>query len=94
MRLAEKALRPDVRLDGGAGASDDAWHAQSAADVLAALETGHDGLSVGEARARKQRYGPNRLAAARKQSEILRFFAQFDNVLIYVLLAAAVLAAS
>jgi magnesium-transporting ATPase (P-type) len=83
-----------VPLDGGAGASDDAWHAQGAADVLAALETRHEGLSVGEARARKHRYGPNRLAAARKQSEILRFLAQFDNVLIYVLLAAAVLAAS
>ena len=68
------------------------WHAQPTSDVLAALKTGPDGLTAQEAEARKQRFGPNRLAAARKRSEILRFLAQFNNLLIYVLLAAAVLA--
>jgi len=75
-------------------AGKEAWHAQSAADVLAAFETSREGLTAEEAKARKKRYGPNRLEAARKQSEILRFLSQFNNLLIYVLIAAAVLAAS
>jgi magnesium-transporting ATPase (P-type) len=74
------------------GQSDITWHACEAADVLAALDTGVDGLDRDEARARKARFGPNRLAATKRRSEILRFLAQFNNVLIYVLLAAAVLA--
>ena len=68
------------------------WHAQPTGDVLAALTTGLDGLSAEEAEARKKRFGPNRLAAPPKRSEILRFLSQFNNLLIYVLLAAAALA--
>jgi magnesium-transporting ATPase (P-type) len=68
------------------------WHAQQADDVLAALKTGREGLTAQEAESRKERFGPNRLAAAPKRSEILRFLSQFSNVLIYVLLAAAALA--
>ena len=68
------------------------WHAQPAGDVLVALKTGPDGLSAEEAEARKKRFGPNRLAAAPKRSEFLRFLSQFNNLLIYVLLAAAALA--
>ena len=94
MRLAQKAPRSDPPLEGVAGAAGNAWHAQGAAEVIAALETSHDGLSAAEAKARKTRYGANRLAAARKQSEILRFLSHFNNLLIYVLIGAAVLAAS
>lgn len=94
MRLAPKDSRSEAPLEAEAVAANakNAWHAQSAAEVMAALETGRDGLSAEEAKARKARYGPNRLAAARKQSEVLRFLSHFDNLLIYVLLAAAVLA--
>ena len=53
-----------------------------------------EGLSAEEAKTRKERVGPNRLPTAAKQSEILRFLRQFHNLLIYVLLCAAVLAAS
>ena len=69
-----------------------AWHAEPAGEVLAALGTGLDGLAPADAHARRQRFGPNRLEAARKRSEILRFLAQFNSLLIYVLLAAAALA--
>ncbi|HLC09045.1 MAG TPA: HAD-IC family P-type ATPase, partial [Methyloceanibacter sp.] len=68
------------------------WHAQQTGNVLAVLKTGPDGLTAQEAESRKQRFGPNRLAAAPKRSEILHFLSQFNNVLIYVLLAAAGLA--
>ena len=69
------------------------WHTQPAEEVLAALDSSPSGLSAGDAEARKQRYGPNRLPEAAKQSALRRFMLQFHNVLIYVLLGAAVLAA-
>ncbi len=94
MRLAHDDSRPEAPLEAVAGNAQCAWHAQQAAEVLAALETGADGLSPEEVKARLERYGPNRLAAARRQSEILRFLSHFNNLLIYVLMAAAVLAAS
>ena len=53
-----------------------------------------EGLSAEEAKARKECVGPNRLPSAAKQSEVLRFLRQFHNLLIYVLLGAALLAAS
>ena len=68
------------------------WHAREANEVLTALDASRHGLTADEARARKARFGANRLAAARQRSEILRFLAQFNNLLIYVLLGAAVLA--
>ena len=96
MRLARKDSHSEAPLEAEAvaGHAQSAWHAQSAADVLAALESGPDGLSPREAKARLERFGPNRLAAARKQSEILRFLSHFNNLLIYVLIAASGLAAS
>ncbi|HEU0017937.1 MAG TPA: cation-transporting P-type ATPase, partial [Methyloceanibacter sp.] len=61
---------------------------------MAALQTTTDGLAAQEARARKARIGPNRLPSAPKQSEFVRFLRQFHNLLIYVLLGAAGLAAA
>ncbi|MGH6802766.1 MAG: cation-transporting P-type ATPase [Methyloceanibacter sp.] len=98
MRLARRDSRSSAPVETGApGQSSQPeipWHAEQAADVLAALKTGPDGLSAQEAKARKERFGPNRLAAVPKRSEILRFLSQFNNLLIYVLLGAAVLAAA
>ncbi|MDJ0513691.1 MAG: cation-transporting P-type ATPase [Methyloceanibacter sp.] len=67
--------------------------AQSAADVLAAENVDLDrGLSSGEATARLERYGPNRLPDVERRGPLRRFLLQFHNLLIYVLLAAAALA--
>jgi magnesium-transporting ATPase (P-type) len=71
-----------------------AWYALPVEKTLAALGAGWDGLTSVEAARRQARFGPNRLPEARKPSAILRFLRQFHNVLIYVLLAAAALAAS
>jgi magnesium-transporting ATPase (P-type) len=91
-----RLTRRDARSNGPpevlAGNTETPWHAQAAAAVLAALDTGPDGLSAEEVSARKERHGPNRLAEAPRRSEILRFLAQFNNALIYVLLAGAVAA--
>jgi len=65
------------------------WHAMSQAEVVERLATDPEkGLSLAEASARLQKYGPNRLLEGRKRSPFARFFAQFNNILIYVLLAA------
>ena len=66
-----------------------AWHALSGADVAERLVTNSDkGLTLSEAAARLEKYGPNRLPEGRKRGPFKRFFAQLDNVLVYVLLAA------
>jgi magnesium-transporting ATPase (P-type) len=66
-----------------------AWHALEADAALAALETGKEGLSEDEAKARLDKYGPNRLPPPARRSALMRFLLQFHNVLIYVLIASA-----
>src|SRR5215467_1580112 len=66
-----------------------AWHAMSQAEVVTRLATNPEiGLNLPEASARLQKYGPNRLPEGKKRSPFARFFAQFNNSLVYVLLAA------
>jgi magnesium-transporting ATPase (P-type) len=70
------------------------WHALSAAEALRRLDSQAEGLTPDEARARLARFGPNSLPPPRSRSVLMRFVAQFHNVLIYVLLAAAVVTAA
>ncbi len=70
----------------------ESWHDQSSQLVLKRLSSSPLGLSDSEARTRLQQLGPNRLPAARPRSAWVRLLAQFHNVLIYALLAAAVAA--
>lgn len=66
-----------------------AWHAVSVGEVAKRLSTDTEtGLEAAEAANRLRKYGPNRLPEGRKQAPYMRFLAQFNNVLIYVLLAA------
>jgi len=69
------------------------WHAEAINTVFASLETGINGLTKAEAENRLAKYGPNRLAEAKPRSPLLRFFCQFHNVLIYVLMAASIVTA-
>ncbi len=66
-----------------------AYHAMSSADALAATRAAAAGLDSGEAERRLAKYGENRLPAPARRSPLMRFLAQFHNVLIYVLLASA-----
>ncbi len=68
------------------------WHALKTGDTLTILETGPDGLTEQEAVRRLATHGPNALPAARGKSPVLRFLAQFNNALIYFLLASAIAA--
>lgn len=68
------------------------WHQLTTQEVFEALETRGSGLSSKEAQARISEYGYNELEV-KKRGAIVRFLAQFNNGLLYVLMAAAVLTA-
>ncbi len=71
----------------------ESWHTQSTAGVFDTLKTSTDGLAKEEINNRLAKYGPNRLAEAKTRGPLLRFLSQFHNVLIYVLIVAAVVTA-
>lgn len=77
-----------------ASRSQTAHHTKTAAEVLALLAASPQGLSADEAQRRLAQYGHNRLPQTAKQGPVKRFFLQFHNILIYVLLAAAAVTAS
>jgi Ca2+-transporting ATPase len=63
-------------------------------DVLAALQTGRHGLSSAKARERLERYGPNELIAEKAVPGWRKFLAQFQNILVVLLLAATAISLS
>nr|WP_230979831.1 HAD-IC family P-type ATPase [Steroidobacter gossypii] len=72
--------------------SDQAWHARESTEVVQTLGTdARVGLTAREAAARLARFGPNMLPEPARRPAWLRFLHQFHNVLIYVMLAAAVI---
>jgi magnesium-transporting ATPase (P-type) len=65
------------------------WHAVSADEVVNRLGTSRkNGLDAAEASTRLQKYGPNRLPEGKRRGPFARFLAQFNNILVYVLLGA------
>lgn len=69
-------------------------HAQTAETCLVAFKAAPEGLTTAEAARRLAEHGPNQLPEARKRGPLLRFLVQFHNVLIYVLIAAALVTAA
>ena len=66
-----------------------AWHALTADEAVERLKTSVTaGLDEAEATRRQAEYGLNVLPTARKRGPFMRFLQQFNNVLVYVLLAA------
>jgi magnesium-transporting ATPase (P-type) len=70
-----------------------AWHQLSTQQVLTALKSEKAGISSAEAERRLDEYGPNRLKPPKRRGPFARFLLQFHNVLIYVLLASALVTA-
>ncbi|WP_262925142.1 cation-transporting P-type ATPase [Pseudomonas guariconensis] len=70
-----------------------AWQALSVAEVEQMLRTGPEGLQDVEVARRLELYGPNRLLPPKRRGPLLRLLAQFHNVLLYVMIAAAVITA-
>jgi hypothetical protein len=79
-RRDQKKHRPDKPAS--------AWHAMAAAAVFDSLSTHEEGLSAMEVERRLAHHGPNRLNPPAARGTLARFFDQFRNVLIYVLLVA------
>jgi len=69
------------------------WHDLTTEEALERLHAGYEGLSTEEARRCLESHGQNRLPEAKPRSPLLRFLAQFHNVLIYVLLSAGLVTA-
>ncbi|PVE25453.1 carbonate dehydratase [Microvirga sp. KLBC 81] len=65
------------------------WHAETAEATVAAFETCPEGLNSDEVRRRLELHGYNRMPEGERRSALSRFRAQFNHVLIYVLLGAA-----
>ena len=75
--------------------SDIRWHALPASAAVQRLATHADlGLSHADVAARQSRFGPNRLPAPPRRPAWLRLLQQFHNVLIYVMLVAALVTAA
>src|SRR5215470_20439381 len=70
---------------GSPGSETIAWHAIAADQVIGRLKT----VDAAEASRRLSQYGPNRLPEGKQRVPLMRFLAQLNNVLVYVLLAAA-----
>jgi magnesium-transporting ATPase (P-type) len=69
------------------------WHTLDQEEIEKQLQTGPNGLSEVEARLRLARYGPNRLAPPKRRGPLLRLLMQFHNILLYVMMGAAVITA-
>jgi len=70
-----------------------AWHAIAADAALIEFGTVAEGLSESQAAARLEVFGPNRLPRTAGRPWALRLALQFHNLLIYVLIAAGLVAA-
>lgn len=71
-----------------------AWHTMEAVEVEQRLQSAAAGLSEAEAVARLSVYGENRLAPPKTRGPLMRLLAQFHNILLYVMLASAVVTAA
>ena len=69
-----------------------AIHQLSAAEALASLRSGVNGLTSGEAEARQREFGPNRLIRTRRRPAIFQLLAQLTHLFALILWAAAALA--
>jgi Ca2+-transporting ATPase len=69
------------------------WYALEGEHVLAVMDSNvRDGLSSEEARLRLKQHGPNELAEGSRRGPVRMLLAQFTDVMVLVLLAAAVIA--
>jgi Ca2+-transporting ATPase len=67
------------------------FYTQTEEQVLANLETSKKGLTSAEAQARLDKYGRNELDAGEKKTLLQKFLDQFKDLMIIILIAAAIL---
>src|SRR3546814_16894058 len=69
------------------------WHALPSNEIARILDVELAGLSAQDVNRQAARFGPNALPTPSRRNPLLRFLAQFNHTLIYVLLAGAPAAA-
>ena len=69
------------------------WQTLSSDEVARRLQSPAEGLGSNEIRQRLAHYGPNRLAPPARRGPLRRLLAQFHNVLLYVMMGAALITA-
>lgn len=67
-----------------------AYHHLNVNEALELLKSNLDGISSAEAKTRLEKYGENALKNVHKRSKFLKFIDQFKNLMVGILLAAAV----
>ncbi|MBQ4153057.1 MAG: calcium-translocating P-type ATPase, PMCA-type, partial [Oscillospiraceae bacterium] len=67
------------------------WHHVSLEEVKQALDTNENGLTKSQADLKLQQFGPNKLAEKKKKSMFVRFLEQFKDVMIIILIIAAII---
>ena len=94
--VTRQSIKEHRRLNVRSGTPDSAtnsWHSEDAGTVMESLGVTPDGLTREEVTHRLAEYGTNRLPEAKPRGPFMRFFYQFHNVLIYVLIAASAVTA-
>ncbi len=67
------------------------FHNKSVKEALSVFESSENGLTSDEANLRLKKYGENALKSAKKQNYFLKFLAQFKDIMVIILLCAAVI---
>ncbi|WP_245237236.1 cation-translocating P-type ATPase, partial [Paenibacillus ihuae] len=81
----------DTKLTTNEPAENVPYHTLDHDEVLSRLESAKNGLTSAEAAQRLERYGKNMLQETKTKSLLAKFIEQFKNVMIFILLAAAIL---
>ncbi len=69
------------------------WHTLSIDEVFKKLQCDSKGLSSTDAQLRLEKFGPNQIPSFQQESSVKRFLAQFNNLLIYILLISGIISA-
>lgn len=72
--------------------NDTTWHSLSAQEVLAHLDSSASGLTAQQAAQRLAADGPNELAEGKRTSWLKIFLGQFKSIIIWILIAAGIIA--
>ncbi len=67
------------------------WHSLTKQQIFLDLESSEKGLDEKEVKKRIKKYGENRIKEVKKDSAFFIFLKQFNSLLIYILLAAAII---
>ena len=65
------------------------WHSEKIEDIYSKLDSSNEGLEQDEAEKRLEKYGENSIKSGNKVSPLKIFVSQFQDFLIYLLIAAA-----